>query len=305
MNIWVEKYRPRDFESVVGNRKIIEQIKKQVETNNMTHMLFVGEAGIGKTTVAKIIAHKLLGDFFVNNFMELNASDERGIDIMREKVKEFAKAAPIETEFRIILLDEADHLTKDAQASLRRIMEKNANNCRFILCANYEEKIIKPIKSRNSIFKFRKIDKSDIENRINEIIELEGKKITNEAINEIVKIGKGDLRKVINTLQTIASGKDIITDNDVKDIEINENYKNVIKALYNKKLIYACNKIEREDIPKMHNYMMNDKDISNNKKAQFSILCAKYETMLNSGVCESVVLSAFVSEILLEKIFVK
>lgn len=302
-DILTEKYRPRKFEDVVGNTKIIEKIKNQVENNSMNHMLFIGQAGIGKTTIAKIIAHQLLNDNYVSNFKELNASDERGIDTMRDKVKNFAKAAPIGTNFRIILLDEADHLTKDAQASLRRIMERNAKNCRFILCANYEQKIIDPIKSRCSVFKFEKIDNDSIQKRIKKIVNLEEKTITDDAINCLLKLGKGDLRKIINIIQTSISTKtDKILESDIKDIEINDNYKKIIDSLRKEKLIQACNNITREDIPKIHKYVMNRKDINNDKKAIFSILCAKYETMLNTGTNESIVLSAFISEILLEKI---
>ena len=302
MHIWIEKYRPRKFEDIVGNNNVIQKIRNQVESNNMTHMLLIGPAGTGKTTTAKVIAHKLLGEHYVSNFLELNASDERGIDIMREKVKSFAKASPIGVKFRILLLDEADHLTKDAQASLRRIMEKNSNNCCFILCANYGEKIIDPIKSRCSEFKFEKIDSNSIKIRIHEIAEKEEKTMDGDAIDILIKKSKGDMRKVINIFQTVSAGKNTINKEDIKDIEINENYKKVIEAIKKGKLISACNAIERNDIPLLHKHVMNMKNVENKNKAEFSILCAKYETMLNAGVAESIVLSAFISETLLEDI---
>jgi len=164
--------------------------------------LFSGPPGVGKTATAVAIAHELFGDYWNENFTELNASDERGIDIVRTKIKSFAKTSPIGgATFKIIFLDEADALTSDAQSALRRTMEKFTSNCRFILSCNYSSKIIEPIQSRCAVYRFTPLGEEPIEERVKYIANIEHIEITKEAINAIVYVSQGDMRKALNALQ--------------------------------------------------------------------------------------------------------
>ena len=205
-DIWVEKYRPRKLAEVVGQTHIVERLTAYVRTRSMPHMLFAGPAGSGKTTCAIALARELYGDAWRDNLIELNASDERGIDVVRGKIKDFARAASIGgTDFKIIFLDEADALTPDAQAALRRTMERNTQTCRFILSCNYSSKIIEPIQSRCAVFRFKPLGESEVKNYLKRIAHTEHVDITEDGLSAIVTLAGGDLRKATNTLQVAAS----------------------------------------------------------------------------------------------------
>ena len=205
-DIWVEKYRPRKLADVVGQTHIVERLTAYVRTRSMPHMLFAGPAGSGKTTCAIALARELYGDAWRDNLIELNASDERGIDVVRGKIKDFARAASIGgTDFKIIFLDEADALTPDAQAALRRTMERNTQTCRFILSCNYSSKIIEPIQSRCAVFRFKPLGESEVKNYLKRIAHTEHVDITEDGLSAIVTLAGGDLRKATNTLQVAAS----------------------------------------------------------------------------------------------------
>ncbi len=199
--IWVEKYRPRTLDEVVGQDEVIKRLKGYVERKNIPHLLFSGPPGTGKTATSIALARDLFGDVWRDNFIEMNASDERGIDVVRHKIKEFARTAPISSPFKIIFLDEADALTPDAQAALRRTMEMYSRTCRFILSCNYVSRIIEPIQSRCAVFKFKPISKDAMKRRLIEICEKEGLEIDDEALEALIYISGGDFRKAINALQ--------------------------------------------------------------------------------------------------------
>ncbi|HJJ55254.1 MAG TPA: replication factor C small subunit, partial [Methanocorpusculum sp.] len=155
-DIWIEKYRPRKLDEVVGQKEIVDRLKLYASSKSLPHLLFTGSAGIGKTTCAVALAREMFGDTWSMNFRELNASDERGIDVVRTQIKQFARTSPLgDAEFKVLFLDEADALTNDAQAALRRTMENYAETCRFILSCNYSSKIIDPIQSRCAIYRFK------------------------------------------------------------------------------------------------------------------------------------------------------
>lgn len=211
-DIWIEKYRPKTLDEVVGQDEIIERLKAYAKTKNVPHLLFAGPAGTGKTTCALALSHELYKENWRQNFHELNASDERGINIIRGKIKDFARTAPIgNTQFKIIFLDEADSLTPDAQAALRRTIEKYSHICRFILSANYSSRIIEPIQSRCTVFRFSPIKDEDIKKYVNKIAQKEKLEITPDGLETLVYISKGDLRKAINVLQVGASVNKKIT----------------------------------------------------------------------------------------------
>ncbi|BAA80521.2 replication factor C small subunit [Aeropyrum pernix K1] len=200
--LWVEKYRPRSLDDIVDQKHVVERLKQFVKQRNMPHLLFAGPPGTGKTTAAHALAHDLFGENYRQYMLELNASDERGINVIREKVKEFARSrTPPEIPFKIVLLDEADNMTSDAQQALRRLMELYSSVTRFILIANYPSKIIDPIQSRCAFFRFQPLSKQDVIERLRYIAENEGVDYEEEALDAIYEISEGDMRKAINVLQ--------------------------------------------------------------------------------------------------------
>jgi len=210
--IWIEKYRPKMLKDVVGQKDIVDRLQSYVNTKNLPHLLFAGTPGTGKTTCALALAKELYGETWRNNFVELNASDERGIDVVRGKIKEFARTSPIGgAEFKIIFLDEADALTNDAQAALRRTMERYSKICRFVLSCNFSSKIIEPIQSRCAVFRFRPIKEEDIKKYLLLIAKTEKVDVTDEAMDALVHVAGGDMRRAVNSLQVAASLGDKVT----------------------------------------------------------------------------------------------
>jgi replication factor C small subunit len=204
--IWTEKYRPSKFEEVVGQEDIVKRVKNLTQSLNIPHLLFAGPAGTGKSTLALIIVKDLFKETWRDNYLELNASDERGIDVVRQKVKNFARTKSLSTvPFKVIFLDEADALTKEAQQALRRTMENFTNTCRFILSCNYSSKIIDPIQSRCALFRFKLLEKKDVERRIVKIAEAEGLELQEGTGEALYEASEGDMRRVINLIQSTAS----------------------------------------------------------------------------------------------------
>ena len=218
--MWVEKYRPQKISDVVNQTEIIGSLKALLEnTAEMPHLLFSGSAGVGKTTTALCIAKQVLGEYYKDHTLELNASDERGIGMVREKVKRYSKFAGMsEVPFKIIILDEADEMTADAQTALRRIIEDASRTCRFIMIANNISKIIEPIQSRFATFKFVAVSKDDITSRLAHIAKSEGVKTDKAGLEAIYEYSEGDMRHAINIMQAAAasSAKGGITASSVK-----------------------------------------------------------------------------------------
>jgi len=203
--IWIEKYRPKKLDDVVGQIEVVKRLKSYIQARNLPHLLFSGPPGVGKTACAICVARELFGEGWANNFTELNASDERGIDVVRTKIKNFARTSPLgEAEFKIIFLDEADALTSDAQSALRRTMEKYTSSCRFIMSCNYSSKIIEPIQSRCAVYRFKPISSATVEERIKHIAKIEGVTLTDDGLEAIRYVAAGDMRRAINALQAAA-----------------------------------------------------------------------------------------------------
>jgi replication factor C small subunit len=212
--MWAEKYRPQTLDDMVNQRDIVNRLKTFVNEKNIPHLLLVGPAGVGKTTSILALARDLYGPSFRNYVLELNASDERGINVIRNKVKNYARTAAMASpvSFKIIILDEADHLTGDAQHALRRTMEVYTKTARFCLIGNYSENIIDPIQSRCSVFRYGSLDEGDIRDRLTLIAEKENLHIVDEGLDALFQASGGDLRKAINMLQAASANGEIVDD---------------------------------------------------------------------------------------------
>lgn len=217
--LWVEKYRPHKLSEIVGQQEIVSRLQNFVDKKSLPHLLFAGPAGTGKTTAALCIARELFGEGWRQNLLELNASDERGIDTVRTKVKDYARTRPIgDMPYKIILLDESDALTSDAQHALRRTMEMYTHTCRFILDCNYSSRIIEPIQSRCAIFRFKRLADKDIDHMFKRIARGEKLTLTDEAVKAMIYVSEGDMRRAINTLQGAAALGKKVTEKSVYEV---------------------------------------------------------------------------------------
>ncbi len=217
--IWVEKYRPQKLEDIVGQDPIVERLKTFVEEQSLPHLLFAGPPGNGKTTAALCIAKELFGKGWKQNFLELNASDERGIDTVRTRIKDYARTRPVgDVPYKLIYLDESDALTSQAQHALRRTMEMYSKTCRFILACNYSSKIIEPIQSRCAVFRFRRLGKDGIAEVLKKIAKNEDLNLKESGIDAIIYVSEGDMRRAINVLQAAAALREEINEDVIYQV---------------------------------------------------------------------------------------
>ena len=229
---WVEKYRPRALSEVIGQELIVDRLRSFVSRGNFPSMIFAGSPGVGKTACAIAMANDLYGENIGSAFKELNASDERGIDVIRGSVKEFAKTLSVaRVPVKIIFLDEADSLTADAQHALRRTMERYAAETRFILSANYASKIIEPIQSRCVVFRFKPLSEEEMKKYISRMVKGEELEIDEKAINALIYVGDGDLRKLTNILQSAAMHSKKIAESSIYDVAARARPKEIISML--------------------------------------------------------------------------
>jgi len=307
--LWTEKYRPSDFLEIKGQKEIVKRVKAFVEQQNLPHLLFAGPAGVGKTSLSLVIAKKLFKDSWRQNFLDLNASDERGIDVIRNKVKDFARTKAIgNVPFKIIYLDECDALTREAQQALRRTMENYTQTCRFILSANYSSKIIEPIQSRCAIFRFKQLSKEEIYDIIEKISREEKLKIDEKAKEAIYEICEGDCRKLENILQSSAAITSHVTEDlihSIASIAKPKELREVLEMALSNKFIEARNKL----LDLMLNYGLAGIDIIkqiqkeilelniDNKSKMFLIeKCGEIEFRMTEGSDEFVQLEALLSQ---------
>lgn len=224
-SLFTEKYRPKTWEDLYGNSAEISRIKAMVEKGTISHCIFEGtQPGTGKTSTALLISKILFKEFYKQNTMELNASDDRGIDVVRDKIIDFAKMSPLNSKFKICILDEADGVTAQAQNALRRPMEKYGEVTRFILCCNDASKIIEPIQSRCEVFHFSPLGIQDIASRVKQVAQKENLNIDEDAIIFLAEKAEGDMRKALNKLQVLSSYGCSIDKKLISSYEKSSNY---------------------------------------------------------------------------------
>lgn len=307
--IWTEKYRPKFLKEMIGQQEIISRLSAFVSAKSLPHCLFAGPAGCGKTTATLAIASEMYKDHWKNNFLELNASDERGIDTIRVKVKEFARIIPMGGIFKIIYLDEADSLTTDAQHALRRMMEKYSETARFVLSCNYSSKIIPPIQSRTAVFRFSPLKEDDIVSYLSLIAKKEGLKIDSKALKAIVYVGEGDLRKSINILQTAAILKETINEdviysvtskadpNEIKKMINSAITGNFMEARKLLRFLMSERGLSAEDIIKeIHNQIFS-LEIPDKRKVMMIAKVGEYEFRLTEGSNPRIQLEALIAQL--------
>ncbi|MHA2431162.1 MAG: replication factor C small subunit [Promethearchaeota archaeon] len=311
---WVEKYRPRKLEELVNQKGIINRLKQFINDKSMPHLIFAGPAGTGKTTSALAIVRELFGRKMASNttYLELNASDARGIDVIRTYIKDFAKAKPpLNIPFKILILDEADNMTAPAQQALRRTMEKYTQNCRMILICNYSNKIIPPIQSRCVVFRFSSLSSNDIKERLKFVAKQENISITNNGLNALVEVSRGDCRRAINYLQSCGTISQKVDQDIVFRVagEVPpERIKEILQTAIQGQLDFSINLLNNvikeyglsgiSIIKNIHREIFN-LSISEKIKIELSKLLAEFEYRLSQGGTEEIQLKALLANIVM------
>ena len=310
---WTEKYRSKKLDdNIVGQEAIVRRLKAYVKQKNMPNLLFAGPPGVGKTLCAIALAYELFDDSFGQNFMELNASDARGIDVVREQIKSYAASLPFGgIRFKIIFLDEADALTRDAQNALRRTMENTSATTRFILSANYSSKVIEPIQSRCALFRFRPLSEDHITERLKHIAQKEKVHVDADGYKALVYASEGDMRKAINFLQTSSTLGEKVTEDTVYKIASKARPKEVRELIdlamegkfeqARKKLdalLYEYGLSGEDVILQLYREVINY-DIDQRKKVELIDKIGEYNFRMTEGANERIQLEALLAYLVL------
>ncbi len=312
-SIWTEKYRPKKLRDVINQKHVVERLKSFVKESRIPHMIFAGPPGTGKTCCAIAIAREVFGNNWQQNFQETNASDMRGIDVVRTRIKNFSRIKPIGESFKIIFLDEADALTSNAQNALRRLMEMYSDVTRFILSCNYSSRIISPIQSRGVVFRFKSLSKENVFEYMKRIVKGEKLKIDKEALDTIHLISGGDLRKATNILQASAILGKKITKKTIYEVaaqaepkEITDMINNALNGKFLEareilKGLLLKKGISGQDLIKEISNQLYKLDISDKDKIGLVEKVGEFEFRLNQGGNEQLQLEALLSQFALYK----
>lgn len=249
---WVEKYRPAGLDDIIAHKDIVSTINLLIDNQKLPHLLFYGPPGTGKTSTVLAVAKRMFGSQCGSMVLELNASDERGIDVVRYRIKEFAGTKKLfSSGVKLIILDEADSMSNDAQFSLRRVIEKYTKNTRFCLICNYVSKIIPALQSRCTRFRFAPLAKEQVEGRIRHIAALEKLNLMEDGFQAVLRLGKGDMRRILNILQATSMSHDIITETNVYLCTGNplpSDIKQIMEWVLNASFMDACVHIHQDMI---------------------------------------------------------
>ena len=308
-----EKWRPNTFEEVVGQDHVVPFLKEFVKNKNVPHMLFAGPAGTGKTTLAIVLARELYGDDWKNYFMEINASDDNGVDTVRQDIKGYAQVGIIGQKFKIIFMDEADSITGPAQNALRRIIETNSEKCRFIFSCNYPNKIIDPIKDRCVIFRFKPLKSQDIKMMLEKVSKEEGIEITPSALMVLAVLSNGSMRKALNTLEKLKLGNvKNITDDVIYDTMayVNDDHiRSLLASLsrndfetidkYIENILYDKGYEPQEIIESLYRCIKDSKLLEKDKKLQAITKLGDIDFRIAEGATSAIQLKTFMAYLLL------
>ncbi|KAJ1964003.1 Subunit of heteropentameric Replication factor C (RF-C) [Dipsacomyces acuminosporus] len=315
---WVEKYRPKNIGEVAAQEEVVQVLRKSLETKNLPHLLFYGPPGTGKTSTILALARDMYGPEAVKSrVLELNASDERGISVVREKIKNFARSAISQADpkypsppYKIIILDEADSMTSDAQAALRRTMEKYSRITRFCLVCNYVSRIIEPLASRCAKFRFKSLPREQAVARMKEVADLENVSCREGAIEALVDSAEGDLRRAMMSLQSAAR----MVQSGALDAEMVDSLAGIIpkdvieklratwSALSSKDIQDAVDELLYNGFPasqvisQLHDLAMNDPQLSSLQKAKIAMLMASTDLALSEGADEQLQILNFMMQ---------
>ncbi len=309
VEVWTERYRPDTLDGIVNHKHVIQRLKAFVKDESLPHLLFTGPAGTGKSASATAIAKDLFGDMWKNNVLELNASDTRGINIIRNQVKDFARSKSVgDVPFKIIVLDEADALTPEAQHALRRTMENYTETARFILICNYSSKIIDPIRSRCSIFRFPRLSKEDASGLMEKICKEEGVGYDDSGLDAIFSVTRGDLRKSINLLQSVSATDKEVTEDVVYEISSQakpQAIETMLKKALDGKFTESKDRLQElllekgisgMDVIKEIHRQIYDLDIDEKRKIRIIEKMGDYEFRLDEGADEQIQLEALLAQ---------
>ncbi|KAG0038502.1 Subunit of heteropentameric Replication factor C (RF-C) [Podila clonocystis] len=305
---WVEKYRPVTLDDLVSHKDITSTIERFIDENRLPHMLLYGPPGTGKTSTILACARKLYGPMWKSMTMELNASDDRGIDVVREQIKNFASTRKIfSSGFKLIILDEADMMTQTAQNALRRVVEKYTRNVRFCIICNYVSKIIPALQSRCTRFRFGPLETSQVELRLEHIIQAENVNITPEGRNALLSLSKGDMRRALNILQACHAGYEIVDQdaiynctgqphpNDIHAVMTSLFNDDFTKAYSTISLLKTMKGMALQDIlTEVYNSMEIYEDLPDNAKVYILDKIADVEYKLSTGSSEKMQLTSLI-----------